>query len=1187
MSAGLRADQTEDQAARAAAVDPRSSVLVQAPAGSGKTDLLTMRYLALLTTVADPEQILAITFTRKATAEMRARVLAAFAAAERGPNPDESDHQLRLREYAAAALAHGATLGWQLQSQPQRLNIQTIDSLALSIAHQMPLLSRLGGQLNPIDDARAMYALAAERTMALLGNEQDPALAEAISEVLRLRDASLADCESLIAQMLGNREQWLMLVPGIAQREPDWDDLRRQLEAPFRREHAVVLVQLQERMQQHLPELLALARTGVHDEADHLSVLSAIESVDEVLEASHWQSVCKMLLTEDDGWRKTVTKRHGFPSDTHRAEAQRLKTLISSMGEDDGLLLLLCRARALPPPCYSDQEWRAVRSIFTLLRRAMAELRVVFAEHGTIDFAEASIAAHAALAEPGVQMRMDDRIRHILVDEFQDTSRTQLSLLRLLLQDWQQEDGRTCFFVGDPMQSIYLFRAAEASLFGSIRREGLQLEHSHLHVTPLTLLTNFRSTPAIVEPINEVFSRVLVEDNADAVGYAPALSSKQTEGSAEIGDEFHVHILRAEAGQKLTTPELTEQQANQVLRVIKAHQPAIEQARRTGQMYRVAVLARTRAHLLPILKLLRHCGIPFRGVKIEPLAEQPEILDLLSLLRALLHPADRIAWLSVLRAPWCGLTLPALHALCGDEVDSQQQRATIPSLLRTRSERLPEADRLRALHVLHVLEDANAAYAHGLLSTTPAALSLWLERTWHALAAPAFLKPQQRANAEVFFRTLGEVPAGSMATLDASFNRTLDELYAEPDPTTSERSGVQVMTIHGAKGLEFEVTLVPALERNGRAEDPELFRSLVRRRHDEDGDELLLAPIGRKQDDKPGLYRWVDQKMWQRLRQEDKRLLYVACSRAIRELHLFATVEADTTGGVRRPRTGSLLAAGWEGLAPRVQAALAADVLRAAQAEEVMEEPADTLLQMPQLSLLPLFDRSAIITDLAASVPKQTLRRLPQSYFPAIVRPTSVEPLPQAPSGVARHDRHARIRGTVLHALLAHAAASAAELSAADPRWSRMTDALLRQRALRPADQAFLQDAILSALSNTFRDQTGRWLLRAEPAALNEASFSSLDSGAFQRHRPDRIFLAGAVPGAQGEQCLWIVDYKTGTLGEGEQLAEFAVRSRAQYMPQLESYSRVLRASKLGAAEGPHRLAIYYPALPYLDWWPA
>ncbi|HZD76048.1 MAG TPA: UvrD-helicase domain-containing protein [Acidobacteriaceae bacterium] len=292
-----------DERERAQALDPRESFLVQAPAGSGKTELLALRYLALLPNVEEPEQVLAITFTRKATAEMRVRVLHALEKASDGEDPAASAHEREVRRLAKAALAHAEARGWQLTQQPQRLNIQTIDSLALSIAYQTPLLSRLGGQLSPIEEAMPLYALAAERTLAHLGDSAEPELAGALAEILKLRDASLPDCESLIAGMLARRDQWLLVLPGIVRDTLPWEELKTKLEEPFRREHDLVVENLRREFAGNpgvVEELLTLARIAFENGQEHLASVRDLQRADELIGAAHWQCLCSLLLTNDN-----------------------------------------------------------------------------------------------------------------------------------------------------------------------------------------------------------------------------------------------------------------------------------------------------------------------------------------------------------------------------------------------------------------------------------------------------------------------------------------------------------------------------------------------------------------------------------------------------------------------------------------------------------------------------------------------------------------------------------------------------------------------------------------------------------------------------------------------------------------------------------------------------------------------
>src|SRR3954466_14245778 len=156
-----------DQAARDAALDIRRSFIVQAPAGSGKTELLVQRFVSLISVVENPEEILAITFTRKAAAEMRARVLAIL------PN--------------AAELS-------------SRLRIQTIDSLCTALTRQMPVLARFGAQPAIVEDASDLYAEAAARTLRDLSPPAE--------RLLRHLDNDVAAATSLLADMLRSRDRW-------------------------------------------------------------------------------------------------------------------------------------------------------------------------------------------------------------------------------------------------------------------------------------------------------------------------------------------------------------------------------------------------------------------------------------------------------------------------------------------------------------------------------------------------------------------------------------------------------------------------------------------------------------------------------------------------------------------------------------------------------------------------------------------------------------------------------------------------------------------------------------------------------------------------------------------------------------------------------------------------------------------
>ena len=193
--------------------------------------MLTRRLLKLLAEVDEPEQILAITFTLAATAEMRERVLKAL---QKARNTTASSDESPDVELARGALENDGQRKWNLLQQPERLNIQTIDAVCLAIAHETPLLSRLGGSLSPTDKPQPLYTLAARRTLARLGSEEP--ISSALTALLQLRSTSLPDCQKLIAEMLDKRDQWGRVLP-LGQSTFDWPAVRAFLEAPLRRTH--------------------------------------------------------------------------------------------------------------------------------------------------------------------------------------------------------------------------------------------------------------------------------------------------------------------------------------------------------------------------------------------------------------------------------------------------------------------------------------------------------------------------------------------------------------------------------------------------------------------------------------------------------------------------------------------------------------------------------------------------------------------------------------------------------------------------------------------------------------------------------------------------------------------------------------------------------------------------------------
>ena len=643
----------EDEAARRDAIDAARSFLVQAPAGSGKTELLIQRVLALLAHVDRPERVVAITFTRKAAGEMRERVVRALDEARTG-TPVESPHQAVTRKLAQAVLAQDARHGWQLCDHPARLAVSTIDALSAALARAAPVGSGLGAAPRIEEDANAMYAAAARSALAAAAAD-DPAW----TTLLAHRDNDGAQVVELVAAMLGKREQWLRL-PWSAAPAALRAALERTLADEVEGELAIARNTLAAADWATLAPLAAaaadfLAASGGGEPAlvEALAAVgrTAAPPPGAVAALPQWQALASWLLLKTrPELRRQVNVNLGFPpkgrgegSADREARVESMHAWLEAHGESPAIAGALDLVRGLPPGRYDDATWEVIAALLSVLPRAAAHLTTVFAGQGAVDFPQGSLAALAALGESDAPtdllLRLDLRIEHLLIDEFQDTSFAQLELLARLTAGWTPGDGRTVFAVGDPMQSIYRFRGAEVRVFVDSRQRG---EIAGVPVVSLTLRQNFRSQAGLVDWVNGTFPAVLgaVDDPwRGSVAFEPAVARHPP---LPVPAATFDACADAEAEAERVVAHVREALAGD------------------GD---VAILARSRGHLAAILPALRARGIAYAAVDLDHLGARPAVLDLQALTHAIVQPADRLAWLAVLRAPWCGLGLADLCAL--------------------------------------------------------------------------------------------------------------------------------------------------------------------------------------------------------------------------------------------------------------------------------------------------------------------------------------------------------------------------------------------------------------------------------------------------------------------------------------------------------------------------------------------
>ena len=1194
----------DDAQARASALDIRASCIVEAPAGSGKTGLLVQRYLKLLgdETVEEPEEVLAITFTNKATAELRERVLKELQTT-RGARLDEdaAGFERENRRLADAAMERSAQRGWALLERPQRLNIRSIDSVCAEIANSLPLLSGGGGPREPVAEAEPLYRLAARRTLMQLGGN-DAALHAALRTVLLHRDGNLQDFEHLVAEMLKTREQWGELVP-LQPGELDEAVLDREVRLKLERSLEGIVCSGLSRALNALPagvleELTSLAarlgvEPGYNGGASPIALCAtkheAPQAVADHLE--HWVTLIWLVLKKDGDWRKSYT-RNVIGFEISKDDAARLKRLVEEI-QSDGLQDALKGVLSLPPAKYPDEQWAVAKALFLVLRRALAELRLLFAERGECDFSEFALAARSALrAEEGasdVALSAGGKLRHLLVDEMQDTSSGQYELLELLTRSW---DGRsqTLFLVGDPKQSIYLFRQARVERFLRTMKERRLGE---IELRPIQLTSNLRSQAGLVKGFNEVFDLIfprpgdaglLGNEGVDVPFVEAAAVRPETEAAGIV---WHPKVL-ADGGSRSAA---AVREARSIRRKIEERMamklPANRADPKDPKPWTIAVLGRARSHLAAVIaEFKRDYGsgpLPFRAIDLDSLDELPEVLDALALTRALLHPADRIAWLAVLHAPWCGLSLADMLALTG-EGNAVDARATIASLVEQRRNELSERGQRLLDRAWPVLEHAAAT-----IGRTP--LAMHVERTWRSLGGDAALTAEQRENVHRYLQILREIADdGGSIDLDALSAR-LKSLYAEPAASATDGTAtVELMTVHKAKGLEWDVVFVPGLERGGRASTNVLLNWLeFDGAGREESAHVVLAPIGQKGMDTDQLGRWLTAMRARREAAERKRLFYVATTRAREEVHLFGTATLAANGALATPKRDSLLSACWPAAAQHFEAAVAR---QSSMVEQLIDSLREDTFEGEELALAAAGDDMEQIGGAAPMI-----QRLPLSFDPSERFRHAEKERFDYPEASELRQRVAferpegsfavRAFGNVVHRYLQVIAARMEAGTEYDAlvseltTWAPRLEASLRGEGLPPAIAAREAARAARALSMALADAAGRWILSPQTQATSERALTIGSPGA-RSLRVDRTFLAGEQPMSVGNSCIWIIDFKTSEQGSRSD-AEFKAVEIAKYKAQMEAYAGLRRA--LPDGNFPIRLGLFYPLVPRLIHW--
>lgn len=1098
-----------DQDSRQRAINPEGSYAVSAPAGSGKTELLIQRTLSLLTRVQAPEEILAITFTRKAANEMRERILQALVAAKQA-SPCETRHEQQTRDLANRVLDQDQEMGWSLLDNPGRIGIQTIDGFCLKLANQLCL--ETGITVPPLmsEDSDALYRQAAERILDFM-DAQGP-VGDALRRLVSHLDGHLDKLCSLIAQLLASRDSWLpIVVPGHI----DESYLQEKVSALIEE----TLTQAMDALMPYSSELEGFMDYAYkHREGAsylHKDFCNSFpEPVPEHL--SQWKALRGFLLTKKDGVAKFraergLEKRLGFPTesefaDKHEAKARKkaFAALLEELNHQPNLLETLDHIDSLPDEDVSHAS-PLNTALFTLLPVAAAEFNTLSQENAETDFTAVTMAAIQALGDKDnptpLALRLDYKIQHILVDEFQDTSAIQVDLLERLTAGWTQGDGRSLFIVGDGMQSIYAFRKANVGLFIRARRFGI----GDTPLQPLDLSANFRSDAQIVDWVNQTFAQVFPAEDRLSQGQVAFTQAQATRPTQNCPVQLSGHSS-------------TEVEAETIADDIASRIADGEEG--------IAILVRGRPHLKSILPSLRSRGIQWQAQDIDPLASRMAVMDLHSLTRALCVPADRIAWLSILRAPWAGLSQADLLSLSHWSPEGRIQ-ITLWSAIQSCEQIVGlSSDGLRSCRRL------TECFKRAFEQLGKINLRANIEQLWNGLdGSGGLLEERDFKDIKDYLDLLETQESGGMIKDWVVFDRKLNKLYSRPAVEAEKAAKVKIMTIHGAKGLDFNHVYIPALERaQSSNEDPLLLWWL---REYEDGSEgyLLAAKPDGKTDDVKTLYSYLKAQEAERSRQETARLLYVAATRARQSLHLSAVLKwDDKKEKVSKPLKGSMLSVLWE----LYEEQFCSNYQPPVEPEEKEVAVLEGIRRLPTFRDLPVYEETE------PQALKSNNSKYSQNYM-------------------------ARICGDLIHQSLMRIVRERITepgIGIFQNDWQRG----LAVSGLSADGQKQALERLSSMLTAINQDKQARWILdfnHQESAAELEMDYLDAN-GSIQLAIIDRTFIENGTR--------WIIDYKSSSPHEGQSLDEFLQSEADEYSGQLKRYAALF--------EGKPRAMLYFPSVP-------
>ncbi|MDT8387479.1 MAG: UvrD-helicase domain-containing protein [Thiogranum sp.] len=853
------------------ATQPDLSFSVLASAGTGKTWQLVARLTRLLLHDACPDSILAITFTRKAAGEMQERLGARLREMLEADDPELDRLLTEIGESPSPSLRNAARHLYQkLLLSERALRTTTFHSFCQDLLQRFPLEAGLppGFEL-------------AEQTGLLITESWDALFNEATSTP----GSDVADALDTLFDQLNSLHNTRDALHKFIEHRSDWWAFTRDRDDPV--EMAIQYLEQELELDLQSSDETDFWRTdapallgefaALLDRHSTKTNLAHIDRIHHALSRQHntdaiSQDIEDVFLTGTGSRRK-------------RGSTQAQRKSMGDAQEERFLQIheLFCTRLEQQIELKNRQRTFAVNSAWYRAGQRMLEhYQRIKRERRLLDFADLEWKTWKLLNHPQhahwIQYKLDQRIDHLLIDEFQDTNPTQWQLILPLLEEMAagEERARSLFIVGDSKQSIYRFRRGNPKL---LHRAADWMEQ-HLMARSVHLDHSWRSSPAVLEVVNRVFQH---PDMQDLLPEYQQHTTHRSEawGSVEVWPLFQNDDEVSEpAERELRNPLQQPRRSPEDQRHYREGQAIAGRIQqlvndRVATCDDILILMRSRTHLPAYESALREAGVPYLSLDRGTLLQSLEVRDIEKLLRVLMTPQDNLSLAQVLRSPVFSVTDDDLVLLV------QIPRTSWFERLEIASQSLPPEHALSRAHRL-------LAKWHALTGCIP--IHDLLEQIFHEsnlmnryeAAVPAGRAARVQANLTRFIELALEVDSGRYPTLPRFLERLgqlrdLDKEgpdQATPESATGER--VRLLTIHASKGLEAPIVFLADSTNPGRGSPG--CQTLVRwpTESDRPVDFMLLSNM-RQRDSISFDRHEIDQEEEQR---ESANLLYVAMTRA-------------------------------------------------------------------------------------------------------------------------------------------------------------------------------------------------------------------------------------------------------------------------------------------------------------------